>query len=189
MKTCIDCNATIKNNKAKRCRSCYIKSRQGHLVSEYTKTLIKEKRKKQIPPMLNKKHSKETMQKMKKIAKDRKISKDVYMKGAMARKGKPAWNRGISAYWLKGNKSNFWKGGITPESQKRMNTIGWNIIRKKIYARDNWTCQICKKHCHSDIQCHHIIPYRITKDDTESNLITLCVSCHIKEERKYYNNL
>jgi len=42
---------------------------------------------------------------------------------------------------------------------------------------------------HNDIQCHHIVPYRVTKDNTEPNLITLCTSCHKKEETKYYKKL
>jgi hypothetical protein len=71
----------------------------------------------------------------------------------------------------------------------RLETEQWDIIRKKVYKRDNWTCQICGKHCHKNIQCHHIIPYRHSLDDGLSNLITLCVSCHKKEEIKYYRKL
>lgn len=81
-----------------------------------------------------------------------------------------------------------WQGGITPELQKRINRRSWIETRKKVYERDNWTCQVCGKHCHKDIQCHHIVPYRHTQDDDMENLITLCKSCHWKEERKYYNN-
>ena len=86
----------------------------------------------------------------------------------------------------KGDKHWNWKGGISKDHD-RGNL--WNIIRKNIYKRDNWTCQICFKHCHNDIQCHHIVPYRATQDNSESNLITLCKSCHVKEEHKYYRNL
>jgi hypothetical protein len=79
-----------------------------------------------------------------------------------------------------------WNGGVSSETKKRIGTYSWNITRKKVYARDNWTCQVCGKHCSNDIQCHHIVPYRITQDNSESNLITLCKSCHLKEEKKYY---
>ena len=82
-----------------------------------------------------------------------------------------------------------WKGGLAPASAKRIHTPEWDIIRKRVYARDNWTCQVCKKHCRNNIQCHHIVPYRITQDNSENNLITLCCSCHIKEELKYYSSL
>ncbi len=57
----------------------------------------------------------------------------------------------------------------------------WKDIRKKIYERDQWTCQDCGKHCEGrEIQCHHIIPYKETQDNSEDNLVTLCVSCHGK---------
>ena len=89
------------------------------------------------------------------------------------------WNRKISEA-LKGNKSYLWKGGIN--SEYRVKNFDWNILRKKIYKRDNWTCQVCRKHCRKDIQCHHLIPYRISQDDRMKNLITLCKSCHKKME-------
>ncbi len=67
----------------------------------------------------------------------------------------------------------------------------WNIIRQRIYVRDNYTCQNCKVKCvgrdratretyHLIIQCHHIKHYENPEDNHDSNLITLCVSCHGK---------
>lgn len=82
-----------------------------------------------------------------------------------------------------------WKGGVTPANHKRCQTPEWKLIRNRIYKRDNWTCQICGKHCQDDIQCHHIVPYRITQDNSDGNLITLCKSCHCREESKYYTML
>jgi hypothetical protein len=93
---------------------------------------------------------------------------------------------------MTGSKSPFWKGGTTDELQKRISSISWKRIRLRIYKRDNWTCQHCHKHCSKkgEIQCHHIIPYKISKDDSDENLITLCRNCHKKEEykckKKYY---
>lgn len=55
----------------------------------------------------------------------------------------------------------------------------WEDVRKEIYKRDGWLCQVCFKHCAGqEIQCHHIVPYKISKDNTPSNLITLCNRCH-----------
>jgi hypothetical protein len=59
----------------------------------------------------------------------------------------------------------------------------WPHIRTAVYERDRWTCQECGAHCHGNgtkdkIQCHHI-DYNIDNID-ESNLITLCASCHGK---------
>lgn len=93
----------------------------------------------------------------------------------------------------KGEKNHNWKGGITSETIKRIDSIEWDLIRKQVYQRDNWICQICGVHCNNKggnkIQCHHIIPYRISQDDSEGNLITLCFTCHMREEHKYYRNL
>lgn len=97
--------------------------------------------------------------------------------------------KGSGRLYLTGEKHHSWKGGITPEDQKRVHSLEWIKIRNKIYERDNWHCKVCGKHCQKDIQCHHIIPYRITRDNSERNLITLCRRCHKKEERRYYNSL
>ncbi len=84
-----------------------------------------------------------------------------------------------------GEENNKWKGGITPETNKRIAKRSWRELRKQIYERDNWLCQICGKHCKGDIQCHHVIPYRVSQDDKPSNLITLCLSCHYREDLKF----
>lgn len=81
-----------------------------------------------------------------------------------------------------------WKGGVS-ESHKRTNNIGWNEIRKQVYKRDGYTCQVCSKKNPRPLQCHHIIPYRITQDDSMENLITLCCHCHTTEEHKYYRRI
>ena len=86
---------------------------------------------------------------------------------------------------LKGSNNPNWKGGISPEKNKRVSSAEWKELRKQIYKRDNYTCQICGKHCKKqEIQAHHIIPYHISKDNNLTNLITLCFVCHMKEERK-----
>lgn len=59
----------------------------------------------------------------------------------------------------------------------------WPNLRKIIYKRDNWICQKCGVKCHCNgtkdkIQCHHI-DYNINNNN-QSNLITLCASCHMK---------
>jgi 5-methylcytosine-specific restriction endonuclease McrA len=76
------------------------------------------------------------------------------------------------------------KPGERPPHHEIQHKSCWNRIRKIVYKRDNWICQVCGKHCREDIQCHHKIPYRISKDNSLGNLITLCRKCHIKEEHK-----
>jgi len=92
-----------------------------------------------------------------------------------ALKGKPRLD-------LRGPNSPSWKGGKSLEPY----TPDWIKIRKKIYERDGWTCQECNHHCYGKkykdekrkIQCHHIDYNK--KNNKFDNLITLCVSCHVK---------
>lgn len=44
-----------------------------------------------------------------------------------------------------GEKSNFWKGGITPISKKLRVCQKYKQWRLSVYERDNFTCQLCKK--------------------------------------------
>lgn len=81
---------------------------------------------------------------------------------------------------------------VSSKSKLRLSTKKWQKIRKQCYERDNYTCQECgikcvskdKKVLNRTIQCHHIIPWSKTNDDSLDNLITLCVSCHRKIENK-----
>ncbi len=52
----------------------------------------------------------------------------------------------------------------------------WNT-RYYIFARDNYTCQICKKKG-GILQTHHIIPKRNGGTDKADNLVTVHIGCH-----------
>lgn len=65
----------------------------------------------------------------------------------------------------------------------------WHEIRLTVYRRDKFTCQRCGVKCvpknratpktaHRIIQCHHINPYKKSKDNSLDNLVTLCIRCH-----------
>jgi len=65
-------------------------------------------------------------------------------------------------------------GGYGPE---------WDKLRRKVYERDNYTCQRCGYNSRRSkksipIQAHHIIPKSNGGSDTMDNLITLCRCCH-----------
>jgi len=93
---------------------------------------------------------------------------------AEGRKVKPNWN---------GPTHPMWKGG---HKDLRLTSPEWKGRRKEVYARDQWLCRRCGKHCGThEIQCHHIIPYRISHDDSMENLITLCLACHCAIERPH----
>ena len=164
----------------------------GKKRSEETKHKISIVHKGKPSTRIGYKHSPETRKKMSESQKGKhnywigkKRSKITREKMSLAHKGYK--HTGEAKFKMsnsrKGNKHYNWKGGIS-----HFRGESWNEIRKKIYKRDNWTCQICGKN-NIKIFVHHIVPYRITQDNSEGNLITLCLSCHVKEEHKYYKNL
>jgi len=52
-------------------------------------------------------------------------------------------------------------------------------LRKATLQRDNFTCQECGAK-ETMLEAHHIVPKRLKGEDTITNLITLCISCHKK---------
>ena len=94
------------------------------------------------------------------------------------------------AKWIslkyKGSNASNWRGGISPETNIRCSSIEWRKLRPKIYKRDNYTCQKCgyqaEEYKNFPLAVHHIIPYRISKNNNPKNLITLCKWCHPKNE-------
>lgn len=72
----------------------------------------------------------------------------------------------------KGEKSIFWKGGISFEPYSPEWT---RALKKTIRQRDNYICQICNK---KGNVVHHIDYNK--KNCNPNNLITLCESCHSK---------
>jgi predicted HNH restriction endonuclease len=68
----------------------------------------------------------------------------------------------------------------------------WENIRKLIYLRDKFTCQECGITMNETKKAHHIhhkIPFLISFDNSLSNLITLCPSCHRKIEAEIMRKL
>ncbi len=89
---------------------------------------------------------------------------------------------------MAGDKCHFWVDGRSYDKQSYRGS-DWEEIRKIVYERDNYTCQICGVKCisrrdlsdensHKLIQCHHLKEYDSEEDNDLDNLITACVSCH-----------
>ena len=55
------------------------------------------------------------------------------------------------------------------------------LYKTVIRERDNYTCQLCGEHPVFDVD--HIIPYHISKDNSESNLRVLCHRCNLISRR------
>lgn len=75
-----------------------------------------------------------------------------------------------------------WQGGITSERAAFDTSKQWGAVRKRIWVRDDATCQKCAMrydHSQRTFEVHHIIPFRYAEHRLSlTNLILLCVSCH-----------
>lgn len=95
------------------------------------------------------------------------------------------YGRGLSPKMMGANHPH-WRGGACVAYEKGLNTIEWKKIRLQVLRRDQYTCQHCweKK---NELHVHHVVPYRISLDNSIENLLTLCESCHMKEEWRLDN--
>ncbi len=79
----------------------------------------------------------------------------------------------------KGEKCNFWKGGITPEIRKIRNSLELKQWRKEVFERDNYICVNCDKRG-GYLHAHHINSFaRYPEQRSDiNNGTTLCRNCH-----------
>ncbi|KKK54392.1 hypothetical protein LCGC14_3085200, partial [marine sediment metagenome] len=61
--------------------------------------------------------------------------------------------------------------------------LDWDVQRNEVLIRDNGICQKCENS--NFVVVHHIIPWRVSKNNDLSNLICVCPKCHMTEENHY----
>lgn len=94
----------------------------------------------------------------------------------------------------KGEKSKFWKGGITAYNAILRQSMEYKLWRQAVFTRDSFTCIDCKA-AGGQLQAHHIKPFSTHPELNTSieNGVTLCFSCHRKTDsyggRQTYKNL
>lgn len=156
---------------------------------------------KRISGMLGKKHSDESKSKVsKKMMGNKncvglKQTKEHIEKRAILRRGKKG-NRLGSKHSIetrkqmseshKKERAYNYKGDESSNKQRANCSMEYRLWREKVFKRDNWTCQKCKKRG-IELHPHHIynffkyIDLRFVMD----NGITLCKDCHIFFHNKY----
>lgn len=68
---------------------------------------------------------------------------------------------------------------VRPWGYQRGANYGFENTKAMVLNRDNYTCQYCKgKHKDGKLEVHHIVFRSQGGSDEESNLITLCHTCH-----------
>lgn len=140
------------------------KARKGHKTSEETRLKIGRKNKGKV-------RSKELREMVSKKLQGRSFSK--------ARKEKHKQNV------LRGSKHPRWTG----TSKFGYSSEFLSLIRKLIRERDNFICRLCKNpEDGRALDVHHIDYNR--KNDSQNNLISLCLRCHRKTnfKRDYWKN-
>lgn len=90
---------------------------------------------------------------------------------------------GIKYPGRSGDKSHFWKGGVTEPNMKIRKSSDYNTWRRNVLERDKFTCVLCLKRG-GTLNADHILPFsthpnlRLDLDNGR----TLCIECHLKTE-------
>ena len=86
--------------------------------------------------------------------------------------------------YLQGENHPRWQGGKSLETRRARAKSKYRVWREAVFARDNWTCQICgrrsKKNKRIEINAHHKESFAKNKSKRYdvSNGRTLCTDCH-----------
>lgn len=98
--------------------------------------------------------------------------------------------------WCIGPNNPAWKGGVTSIKQRITTSIQYLEWRRKIYERDDYTCQNCGDKKGGNLEADHIVPFAYIVQKYKINTFnkalrctllwdikngrTLCIECHKK---------
>lgn len=155
-KRCIDCNGEIGDFYAKRCRSCFAKTRKGIKPKNY--------------------------ELLRSFQKNPEFRKKVGRKISLIKKG---MKQKPQCGFQEGGKHFNWRGGVTNLNHQIRNSLKYKQWRKRVLYKDNYRCVICgdKKQLEADhIKPFALYPELRFK---VNNGITLCSVCHYKKTWNY----
>jgi len=84
---------------------------------------------------------------------------------------------------MMGDNNPNWRGGHRVKSYRGWN---WRTIRLAVLQRDNYICQKCGRK--DKLVVHHLNPWKISKDNSLTNLETRCRYCHAEEGKWEFQN-
>jgi 5-methylcytosine-specific restriction endonuclease McrA len=73
---------------------------------------------------------------------------------------------------------------IKGEEYQQGQTLGYHDVRYFVFARDKYTCQVCKKSKDKIFNTHHIVYVSHGGSNRADNLITVCTDCHTHENHQ-----
>jgi len=170
-KVCLTCKKTFKRSSED--GLVEFKGRKYCSLQCFGKTLVGE-----AHPYFGKKHTEEWKQNKRKERIGFQFSNKTKLrmrKSALGRTNTEEQNRKIVESHL-GEKHWNWQGGISSEPY----SLDWTEeLKENVRKRDNYKCQECgRKQTDKLFPVHHIDYNK--KNSVDDNLITLCISCHIK---------
>lgn len=130
------------------------------------------------------KHSKETIAKMKSVTRTQKHK--IQISNALRGTKRPGAGKNLDVFHVKGSGHPAWRGGVTPENIKLRRSAESILWRKSVFVRDNFTCQKYSTKGGS-LVAHHINNFadypelRFAID----NGITFSEKAHKKFHKKY----
>ena len=136
---------------------------------------------------LGKYHTEKTKKKIREANKGKILSKKTRKKLSQIRQNMSEKTKRKMSKSREGEKNPAWKGGITPKNKIARTSIKFSLWREAVFARDNWTCQKCKKRGNQKLNAHHIFNFAqfINFRFELFNGITFCKKCHKKFHKIY----
>lgn len=100
-------------------------------------------------------------------------------------------SRECKVEWYKGENVHSYVGEKFRKDAYPVDYAFWMKLSEEIRERDK-VCQSCGKTPKQNgraLDVHHKIPYRISQDNSPSNLVALCKKCHKKADHEYNDGL
>lgn len=176
-----------KTNKRRYCsKKCQYISQKGKSVRK-SKEVPVEVREKIRNTLKGHKVSEDTRKKISEKNKGKKQSEE--QKKRTSLRLKEDYKKGIRKSFfkeLKGERHHNWKGGITSINEKIRKSLEYQLWRKAVFERDNYTCVFCGARSGKGkkvvIHADHIKPFALFPElrFAIDNGRTLCIDCHRK---------